>query len=247
MRNRLRFAALTLAAALHACSLSTSLPSPPTGASPTESQDQLPGTPPPPTLPVELPTYTPTHTPATASLQARAELVNCRLGPGTVYTMIGGLKEGQSARVTGKDERGTWYYIDDPGNPGGHCWVAADFVEVTGNTEALPVVLPPLPSVTKITVSVEPTRMVVSCSAFPQVVYVYADITTNGPALVTYRWEVSTGVSSVDNAIAFEESSTQTISDFYQIASPNDYWIRMHVLGPNDISEKTDFFISCNP
>jgi hypothetical protein len=161
--------------------------------------------------------------------------------------LVGELNVGQSARVTGKDEQGSWYYVEDPGNPGGYCWVAADFVEVTGNVNSLPTVLPPAASVTTISVSVEPARVVVSCDQFPQVVYVNADITTNGPTLVTYRWEVSTGVSSVDNALAFGEASTQTVRDFYQIASPNDYWISMHVLGPNDFSEKADFQVMCSP
>jgi hypothetical protein len=194
-----------------------------------------------------LPTYTPTSTPAFASVRPKSALVNCRIGPGRVYNLIGELKEGQSARATGTDLNGAWFYIEDPGNPDGHCWVAAQFVEVTGNVNDLPVVQPPLPSVINIEVTVEPARLLVPCDQFPQVVYLYADITTDGPALVTYRWEVSTGVSSIDISIPFEEASTQTVSDFYQIASPNDYSVTMHVLGPNDISETTNFQVNCNP
>jgi len=247
MRNRLCLAGLTLAAALLACNSNTPHPPPPTTDSLTDAQLQPSGTPRPPSLPIDLPTYTPTPTPSIASARPKASLVNCRFGPGTVYSMVGELKEGQSASVAGINSQGTWYYIEDPGNPDGHCWVAADFVETTGNVQALPTVNPPPASVSKINVSMQQPRLVVACSQFPQVVYFSADITTNGPALVTYRWEVSTGVSSVNNAIAFEEASTQTISDYYQVASPNDYWISMHVLGPNDISEKADFQVSCNP
>jgi uncharacterized protein YraI len=245
MRNRPWLAGLTCAAALLACNSNTPLPSPPPTDPPANTQTQPSSTVPPPTLPIELPTFTPT--PAVASARPKSALVNCRFGPGTVYTLIGELKEGQSARITGKDQQGTWYYVEDPGNPDGYCWLSGDFVEVTGDVDALPVVPPPVTSVIEVGVSVDPARLVVKCDQFPQVVYVYADITTNGPALVTYRWEVSTGVSSVDNAIAFEGASTQTISDYYQIASPNDYWINMHVIGPNDISEKADFRVICSP
>ncbi|MEW6405803.1 MAG: SH3 domain-containing protein [Chloroflexota bacterium] len=247
MRIRLCLVGLTFATALVACNSSPSLPSPPTTPSSTEPQTLPLSTVPPPTLPFQLPTYTPTFTPSIATVRPKSTLVNCRFGPGTVYTLIGELKEGQSARVTGTDINGEWYYIDDPGNPHGQCWVSADFVEVTGNINDLPIIQPPAPSVIKIELTVEPSRILVACDQFPQVVYLYADITTDGPALVTYRWEVSTGVSSVDNAIAFEGASTQTISDYYQIASPNDYWVAMHVLGPNKISETANFQVLCNP
>ncbi len=247
MRNRLCLAGLTLAAALLACNSNTPPPSPPTIDPLTEAQAQPSGTLTPHPLPVDLPTYTPTSTPSIARARPKASLVNCRFGPGTVYSMVGELKEGQSASIAGINSQGTWYYIEDPGNPDGHCWVAVDFVETTGNVEALPIVNPPAASVTKIAVTMQQPRLVAACDQFPQVVYFSADITTNGPALVTYRWEVSTGVSSVNNTIAYEEASTQTISDYYQIASPNDYWISMHVLDPNDISEKADFQVICNP
>jgi uncharacterized protein YraI len=247
MRNRLWFAGLTSAAALLACNISAPPPSAPTTHLPINTGAQPSSTVPPPTLPFDLPTFTPTSTPTLASLHPKDAPVNCRFGPDTVYILVGELKSGQSAQISGKDPQGTWYYVEDPGNPGGNCWVSADFVEVTGNVDSLPVVPPPIPSVIEIGVSVNPARVVVPCSQFPQVIYVNADITTNGPTLVTYRWEVSTGVSSVNNTIAFEGASTQTISDFYKIASPNDYWIIMHVLSPNDISEKSDFQVNCNP
>ena len=250
MRNRQSLVGLALAAALSACSLSpdstTPLPAEPTTGSPTELQVQPSSTPPPLIPPTDLPTLTATALEEVTAF-AKEELVNCRFGPGTVYIVIGQLKEGQSARVVGRDAGSAWYYVHDPGNPDGFCWLAADVVEIEGNPEALAVVSPPAPSVTDITVGVEPNRMVVPCSQFPQVVYITAEVTTDGPALVTYRWEASTGVSSVDNAIAFEEAGTQTIQDYYQIGAPNDYWIGLHVLGPNDLSEQTNFRVICNP
>ena len=44
---------------------------------------------PPPTLPFDLPTFTPTSTPSLASLHPKDAPVNCRFGPGTVYTLVG--------------------------------------------------------------------------------------------------------------------------------------------------------------
>jgi hypothetical protein len=246
MRTRLWLAGLALAAALPACNPNTPPPSTPTSAPPIETQTQ-PSSTATPFVPLDLPTYTPTSTPSTASVYPKDALVNCRLGPGTAYILMGALREGQSAEVTGKNPQGSWYYIKDPGNPDGFCWVSADFVEVDGSVDAVPTVNPPAPSVVRLSVTVDPTIMTVACDQFPQVVYMYADITTDGPALVTYRWEASTGASSVDNSIVYEEAGTRTISEFYRIAGPNDYWISIHVIGPNDMREQVNFRVLCTP
>jgi hypothetical protein len=228
---------LILAALLQACHLSsdviTPLPARPTAGAPTE-------------LPT-LPSSTITPIPEELIANPKKELVNCRFGPGTMYAVIGEVHENQTTSVAGKNLQGTWWYVHDPGNPGGFCWVAADVIEVSGNVDALPIVQPPFSSVTNIDVTVDPNLIVVSCDAFPQVVYFTAEITVNGPALVTYRWEVSTGVSSTENAFVFDEAGTKTIQEFYRIASPNDYWIRLHALGPNDKSGEGKFRVACNP
>jgi hypothetical protein len=227
---------LILAALLQACNLSSDvtppLAGPATGA------------------PIELPPLHPsTITPAPKELIAspKNKLVNCRFGPGTVFAVIGEVNENQATRVDGKNSQGTWWYVHDPGNPGGFCWVAADFMNVNGNVDALPTVQPPLPSVTNIDVTVDPNLIVIPCDAFPQVVYFTAEITVNGPALVTYRWEVSTGISSADNSLVFDEAGTKAIQEFYRIVSPNDYWIRLHTLIPNDKSGEERFRVACNP
>ena len=247
MRNLSWLAGLTFAAAMVACNLSAPFPPTPTIAAASEVQSLPSRTPTPHLFPIELPTFTPTATPAVASARPKAELVNCRSGPGTIYSLTGELKEGQSARIAGQNEQGTWYYVQDPGNPDGYCWVSMEFVETTGNVKALPTILPPVPSVKEIAVSVDPARLLVACDQFPQFVALSADITTDGPALVTYRWEMSTGEVSAQRTIAFEESTTQKVGETYQAPGPNDYSVSLHVLGPNDISEKADFRVLCNP
>ncbi len=249
MRNRHSLAGLALAVASLACTLSpnTAIP-PPTGPT-TGPATELQVPPSATTLPTSQPTDLPTPTPTLEDALARPkkELVNCRFGPGTVYIIIGELKENQAGRITGKNSDASWYYIHDPGNPDGFCWVAAEVVDIEGNTDSLPVVQPPLSSVTDVTLTIEPNRILVTCDKFPQVVYMTGQITTNGPGLVTYRWEASTGAASVDNTIAFEEAGTQTIQEYYPVGSANDYWIILHVLSPNDKSEQVNFTASCTP
>jgi len=234
-------AALALASALQGCNISrdqtTPLPAPPITDTP------LIQTQPSSTI---TPTTIPTRAPEALIGRVKLTLVNCRIGPGTVYGILNQLEEGQSVRITGRNEQGTWYYVRDPGNPGGYCWLSAEVVDVGGDARALPVIPPPGPSVTDLNLVIQPDKLVVACDSFPQPVYMIAEITTDGPALVTYRWEASTGVSSADNAIAFEGADTKVVQDYYLIAGPNDYWIRIHVLGPNDVSDQANFRVICN-
>jgi len=250
MRNRQILVGLVLATALQACTFTSGTNSPPPAVPITGS---------PAALPVQPSTIPSTLQPAIVSLPSPTSIlevvrarprqapVNCRLGPGTVYIVIGELQEYQAEEVAGRSEDATWYYIHHPGNPGGFCWVAAEVVEIEGNPEALPVVPPPVASVTDIGLTLEPTRILITCDKFPQLVYMTAQITTDGPALVTYRWEASTGAASVDNTIPFAEAGTQTIQEYYPIGSPNEYWIRLHVLGPNEKTQQVNFNASCTP
>lgn len=75
--------------------------------------------------------------------------VNVRSGPGTVYSAIAALSEGQSAAVSGKNADSTWWYIDIPGGAGGHGWVSASVVTASCIPTSLAVIAaPPTPTST---------------------------------------------------------------------------------------------------
>jgi len=175
------------------------------------------------------------------------EIINCRFGPGTEYILVNELQAGQFARVIGRDANSAWLYIHDPGNPDGYCWVSADVVEASGPLIELPVIQPPFVTVTDLTLRVEPSRILVSCTQFPQTVFLEAKITTNGPTLLTWKWEASTGAVSDVGTLVFQEAGTQLINDYYQIAAPNEYWIKLYILTPNQLVEQVDFPVSCTP
>ena len=198
-------------------------------------------------VPTSIPTFTPTATPVMVDLRVLNKPVICRFGPGTVYELMDELGEGQSAHVIGRNESFTWWYIRDPGNPNGFCWVAANLTETQGAVEELPVVQAPSPIVTDASLRVEPDRIVVSCDKFPQTIFLEAEITTNGPTFVTWRWEASTGVSSENTILVFEQSGKQIINDYYRIGAPNDYWVKLHILTPNEIVKKVSVPVSCPP
>ena len=194
-----------------------------------------------------LPTLTPTAAPVRVDLLVTDKLINCRFGPGTVYELIDELHEGQSASVVGRDATFTWWYIRDPGNPNGFCWVSANVTKTQGTVEELPVVQSPVPTVTKASLRAEPDRIVVNCDQFPQTIFLEAEVTTNGPTFVTWRWEASTGVSSENVILVFEQSGMQVINDYYQIGAPNEYWVKLHILEPNEIIKQVNIPASCPP
>jgi hypothetical protein len=197
--------------------------------------------------PTSTPAITPTPTPVRVTLTVKDSLVNCRFGPGTGYALINELNQNVTARVVGRNESFTWLYIRDPGNPNGSCWVSADVVETQGAVEELPVVSAPITAVIKASLRAEPDRMVVGCDQFPQTIFLEAEVTTDGPAFVTWRWEASTGAVSDNVILVFDQAGKQVINDYYQIGAPNDYWVKLHITTPNEIIEQVNIPVSCTP
>lgn len=212
-------------------------------------------TPPPPTpIPAtatqSAPTPTPippTPTPVEIPVQVTAELANCRFGPGTVYLTLNEIRNRRLLTAVGRNDTSTWWVVEDPINPGGFCWVAAEVTEMRGDASQLPVVGPPFVSITKVDLRVEPNRILVKCSDFPQTVFFEAAITANGPTLLTWQWEASTGATSDVGTLIYEESGTQIINEFYRINAPNNYWIKLKILTPNEVVEQVTFPASCTP
>ncbi len=212
-------------------------------------------TPPPPTpIPATaiqtIPTPTPlppTPIPVTIPVKVTAELANCRFGPGIVYLTLNEIKNGRTLTAVGRDTTSNWWQVEDPINPGGYCWVSSEVTEEEGDTSFLPIVPAPFVTVTKVELRVEPNRIVVGCNEFPQTVFFEAAITTNGPTLLTWQWEASNGVVSDVGTLIYEESGTQLINEFYRINAPNQYWVKLKILTPNEVIEKVAFPVSCNP
>jgi len=221
---------------LAACNFSESITPTATAVVPTQTAINTP-----------IPTTIPTATPVQLALVIMAELVNCRLGPGLAYDLVNEISEGESLRAIGRNDSATWWYVRDPGNPNGHCWLSSDVTRIEGDGTRLPVVHPPGTTVTDMNLTVEPNRVVVECTQFPQTFYLNAEVTVDGPTLVNWQWEASTGAVSDVGTIIFEEAGTKLISEFYQVGGPNDYWIKLHILNPNEITRQANFRVSCTP
>ena len=77
----------------------------------------------------QIPTITPTAAPPRAKVLERT---NCRYGPGAAYLYKYGLYPGNRMEIIGRNELGTWVYLQAIGgnNP---CWAKADLLEVDGD------------------------------------------------------------------------------------------------------------------
>ena len=194
-------------------------------------------------LPADTPTSTPTPTSSVAMLAPRDKPVNCRFGPGTVYVSVGsGLAIGSSAQILGKSADGGWWQIQDPSSPGQKCWVGSGVTNTTGDLSTIPVVAAPPAVVTAVTASASVSYL--ACGG-PNVIVFSGSITTNGPATVTFRWEVRGDKKNTDvsQKLIFSAAGTKNItSDSYK-ADCGKYSITLHVLSPNDISGTQKFTV----
>lgn len=198
-------------------------------------------------LAIDTPMRIPTATPGITRASPKSQPVNCRYGPGVSYAVVGALDLGRQAEMIGRTSDSSWWYVKNPSDPSTVCWLSAEFVTTVGNVESLPVVGPPEIGVTNIRVTVDPVLLNVACNAFPQSVSASAQITTNGPAVVTWRWETSMGDVSAEKTLLFEAEGAKTVQDYFSVRSANDHWINLHVLLPNDKSGGAYFKITCVP
>jgi hypothetical protein len=67
---------------------------------------------------------------------------NCREGPHTDFKITGSLMEGDSVQVDGRNDDGTWLWVINP-SAYGHCWVAGNTVEVSGDVLTLTIIVSP--------------------------------------------------------------------------------------------------------
>jgi uncharacterized protein YgiM (DUF1202 family) len=68
---------------------------------------------------------------------------NCRTGPGKVYDRVGALLVGEVAEIAGRNQVANYWYIRNPNQSNGFCWLWGEYATVTGNFAALPVFTPP--------------------------------------------------------------------------------------------------------
>ncbi len=66
---------------------------------------------------------------------------NCRIGPGTGFSVTTSFKRGDVIKPNGRIPDGTWYRVVVP-NTVNECWVSASSVSLSGSIEQVPTVQP---------------------------------------------------------------------------------------------------------
>lgn len=110
-------------------------------------------TPLPTSTPAPTNTPFPTATPDGVILTIQSRVQNVRSGPGLNYAIIGQLSQGETARVIGATIDFSWVAISFRGTTG---WLSRSILEVTGNTNTVPILTPP-PSPTPLPATPTPT------------------------------------------------------------------------------------------
>jgi len=196
-------------------------------------------------VPLASPTSTVIPTPTTPVVTPLTVNINCRLGPDVGYDAISALVLGQMAQVAGRNDDSSWWYIHDPQNPGGYCWISADVVSIAGPVAGIPIIAPPAAIVTKVTVDASIPSSIM-CGG-PNPVDFSGNITTNGPATVKFQWEITGDKSNTTSPQTLDFTAAGTVSapdpGAYNVDCGN-YTITLHILSPNDISAKKNFKIS---
>jgi len=193
-------------------------------------------------VPTETPLPPLTSTPDVPVAWPKDLGVNCRYGPGKVWEAVSFLSPETMAEIKGRTVNTKWWYVSDPINPGGFCWVAYDVVETAGNLNIVPLAEEPTATVTDVTVDAIVTF--IACGD-KNPVTLSGTITSNGPTSATYHWEMSgdAQASSSDETIQFTEAGTQKVTGDFLSADCGNYIITLLITAPNNTSAEKLFRI----
>lgn len=110
---------------------------------------------PPTDTPIPQPTDTPT--PSVPMVTVKQNM-NVRGGPGTNYPVIGSGSSGDTTKITGRNQDGSWVQVEYPSDDG-RGWLYAPLVDVSGDVSTMPVAqasMDPLPPPPEIAAPSEP-------------------------------------------------------------------------------------------
>jgi hypothetical protein len=185
-------------------------------------------------------TLTPTPTLGPPTVAALAKDAVCRFGPSLDWSTEGKLPAGQSVPIQARNDKSTWWYIENPTRQGKFCWVGGDEVEATGDLAGLPVKPVPSAIVTGVSVKLDPKSDDIDCTTdFPFEFDVVYTITTTGPSTVKYDAEGSS------ESVTFKEAGTKTFEDSFDVDEEGEYSYSVHVTSPNDMTGKGTGEVEC--
>jgi hypothetical protein len=195
-------------------------------------------------VPTETPLPTPTSTPDAPVAWPRSLGANCRYGPGQEWEVVSSIPAGTIIEIEGRTVNTAWWYVSDPmKTDDSFCWVAYDVVETAGNLNIVRIVEPPVASVTDVSVDAAMATFT-GCGASNQVTF-DGSITANGPATVSYHWELSGAVqeTTADETLQFSRSGIQKVTTGVLSADCGEYTATLRVTEPNELLAQRTFSI----
>ncbi len=196
---------------------------------------------------VQVPTTAPIipPTPSVPMVTPNAVDVNCRSGPDLAYSSVSILPYGSATSVAGRTADSSWWYVDDPNNPSGHCWIAASVVTFLGPSAGIPLAALPAAIANLVTVAVT-TPPTVVCGS-PNPVGLTGTISTNGAATVQFQWEITGNqtITTTPQTITFTGAGTQNVAGPLPVSVDcGSYSVALHVTSPNDLSASKAFTVN---
>ncbi len=184
-----------------------------------------------------IPTIAPTATATPAALMVEAKDISayCRFGPSTDYSSVGFLDPGHPVPVEGTVADHSWWEIRNPSNLDTDCWVGNSVTSITGDPSGIPIVAAPNGNAIRIAVSLAP--VIHGCSGSANTFE--GTITTNGPSVITYHWDVYNPVgdlvdTSPTDTLVFNTAGSQAVAPRSFIGSYcGTYTINLVVTYPN--------------
>jgi hypothetical protein len=199
-------------------------------------------------IPTETPLPTLTPTPTIPIAWPSDKGVNCRLGPGIEWVTVGALLVGETATIQGRNIDSSWWYAVTAGNPGSPCWVAASVTLTAGNLANLAIINPPIASVTKVTLKLDPKEInLPSClDPFPEIT-IKGTIETNGPVKVDYYFATESGGDMPADSTNFKGADSKSVETAYTPPpGAGSFWVRLIISGPNDKVGEAKYKIVCS-
>ncbi len=197
-------------------------------------------------LPSDTPLPPITNTPTVPIALPKDINVNCRLGYGIEWAVIGALLEGQPATIIAKNATASWWYVSLADASATKCWVASTVTSTAGNLAGLPVYNQSIASVTKVTIEKPATISVPGCVGAIQPLNLKGTIEMNGPGTVSWHFESEQSGILTDHATDFAEAGSKTVTDsFVPPVDEESYWIKLIAFLPNEKVAETSYKIEC--
>jgi len=198
-------------------------------------------------IPTETPLPTLTPTPTIPIAWPSDKGVNCRLGPGIEWVAVGALLVGETATIQGRNADSSWWYVVTAGNPGSPCWVSASVTLTAGNLANLAVINPPIASVTKVSIKLDPKEInLPGCIGPVQPIAIKGTIETNGPVKVEYYFGTESGGDMPGDSKDFKSADFKSFEASYgPLPGAGSFWVRLTVTSPNSKVGEASYKIIC--